>query len=134
MGNKSRTHYVVCKGHPHANKAGNVPKSHIVVETVLGKYLPDKAVVHHVDGDSSHNVSNNLVACEDAIFHTLLHTRQQAYETTGDPKKRKCSFCHKYDSVDNMDLTNHRGTAHRHCVNKYALAYYHTHKALKHAF
>ena len=70
----------------------------------LGKPLPKGAEVHHVDEIRTNNDCNNLVICEDKFYHRLLHLRMKAYKATGDPHKRTCNFCNKWDDLSNPDF------------------------------
>jgi hypothetical protein len=60
--------------HPKASR-GYVAEHTLVAERALGKFLPDGAVVHHVDQVKTHNDPSNLVVCQDAAYHALLHYR-----------------------------------------------------------
>lgn len=90
------------RDHPRATKKGYVLQHVLVVERVLGKYLPVKAAVHHVNGDPGDNRPQNLVVCEDNIFHKFLHLRQKALEACGHPHWRRCGFCKKWDDPKNL--------------------------------
>lgn len=66
----------------------------VVAERALGKPLPEKARIHHVDGDGENNANRNLVICEDQAYHLLLHKRQRIVRAGGDPDtERICSHC-----------------------------------------
>ena len=76
-----RTHisgyiFVRCLDHPKATKGGYVAEHVLVAEAILGKYLPNKAVIHHVNGIRTDNKPSNLVICQDNNYHFLLHNRQ----------------------------------------------------------
>jgi len=94
----------------HVRKAG----------AALGKKLPQKAHVHHVDYDPGNNENTNLVICPDAAYHRLLHRRTDALNACGNPNWSPCRLCKQYDDPANM---YHRpGTAdhtHRACRYKY---------------
>lgn len=73
-----------------------------IVEAVLGRKLPIGVRVHHVDYDGTNNAHSNLVVCPNESYHKLLHIRQAAMETCGNPDWRKCTHCQKYDDTANM--------------------------------
>jgi len=101
---KNKTYGLTRAGYKRVQVKGRglVYEHQLVAERVLGKLLPPNAVVHHIDGNRLNNVPSNLVICQDHAYHRLLHTRQDAYRATGDPNKRKCKFCKKYDDIPNM--------------------------------
>lgn len=54
---------------------------HIFIATmVLGHRLPQGACIHHVNGDYTDNINSNLVICQDAEYHSLLHMRTKEVE------------------------------------------------------
>jgi hypothetical protein len=93
-----------------------------VAEDALGKPLPRGAVVHHVDENKSNNIGKNLVICPSQQYHFLLHIRSDALDATGDPESRKCLFCKKWDSKENLFVPVAKQSetyAHRACMNEY---------------
>lgn len=87
-----------------------------IVEDILGKKLPNGAVVHHVDHDRLNNSPSNLVVCPNAAYHNLLHIRERALKASGNPNYRKCNYCKKWDDPKNLTI----GTSnayHRLCNN-----------------
>lgn len=91
----------------------------LVVEKALGKPLRKTAPVHHADGDKLNNHPSNLVACDSAAYHNLLHLRERALLATGDPNRRACQICGSY-SLDGLRAKKKRpngetGYVHRHC-------------------
>lgn len=82
--------------HPHADPKGYVKEHLVVVCRVLGRKLPAKAEVHHVDEDKTRNVGGNLVLCPDRAYHMLLHQRARAYDACGNASWRICTFCSVY--------------------------------------
>ncbi len=46
-------------------------------EQAMGKKLAGKHPVHHANGDCSDDTNSNLVVCEDAAYHALLHKRMR---------------------------------------------------------
>jgi len=88
-------------GHPKAHQ--NAVFEHVLVaEKALGRYLPDGAEVHHVNEQRDDNRSGNLVICENASYHILLHTRAKAYAACGHASWRRCTFCKSYSPTDEM--------------------------------
>lgn len=91
--------------HPRASASGCVPVHILVCEKALGHYLPDGAHVHHVDGNPRNNANTNLVICEDATYHKLLHWRESIVKAGGDPNTQKrCSFCGELKLFAEFDL------------------------------
>lgn len=72
-----------------------------IAERVLGKKLPPQAHVHHFDGNGRNNANRNLVICQDAAYHKLLHRRQRIRDLGGDPNTQSwCSMCKSIRSID----------------------------------
>lgn len=74
----------------------------LIAEKALGRCLPKGAQVHHVDQDRSNDANANLVICQDAGYHRLLHQRQAAYAASGYASWRKCHICKKHDDPTNL--------------------------------
>lgn len=52
-------------------------RAHVLIaEKVLGRPLPQGAVVHHIDHDPRNNRNDNLVICESQSYHMILHRRE----------------------------------------------------------
>lgn len=87
-----------------------------IAEAALGKPLPLGAVVHHWDEDRTNNTPGNLLICPDRAYHNLIHARMRAMAATGDPAKRQCRLCKKYDALDNLRnyMTKAGGWSHWH--------------------
>ena len=91
-----------CRSHPRVGPNCQMPKHILIAEAVLGKYLPLKSVVHHVDSNPSNNSTSNLVICENNNYHKLLHQRTRALQACGNAHWRKCRVCKKYDDPEIM--------------------------------
>lgn len=88
--------------HPRSSNNGYVLEHVVIAEQVLGKLLPAKACVHHADEKPTNNEKNNLVICQDAAYHRLLHLRLRALKACGNPAWRKCKYCNQYDDPSLM--------------------------------
>lgn len=101
-------------------KAKYVTEHVLIAEKVLGKRLPDGAVVHHANGNPSDNRNSNLVICDSQSYHTILHRRMRAYAACGFSHYRRCQYCHQYDDPKHLYIhINGQGCRHPEC----ALAY-----------
>lgn len=86
-----------------------------VAERALGKPLPQRAIVHHVDENPSNNHPTNLVVCPNDAYHLLLHQRMRAIAACGDPSWRKCCRCGRYDDPANLKLPDGQQPYHQAC-------------------
>jgi len=78
-------------------------QGHVAIAVkALGHPLPARAQVHHVNGDGTDNRPSNLVICQDAAYHKLLHARARIVRAGGDPNtERICSSCKQlYKTAD----------------------------------
>lgn len=113
--------FVTAKNHPRASSGGYVFEHILVAEKVLGRHLPAMAEVHHINGVKDDNRTSNLVICENAAYHALLHARLNAYQATGNPDARQCCICHEYG----VGLTRRgRASLHPACRNQYHRDWY----------
>lgn len=103
--------------HPRADHGHQVLEHVVIAERALGHALPPKAQIHHVNEIRIDNRNANLVICEDARYHRLLHMRAEAYRATGNPSSRKCYFCGEWDA-DFIPAQPKRGAYHRACSAK----------------
>lgn len=80
-----------------ADGSGKVRDVHrVIAERALGKRLPRKVEVHHVDGNKLNNANRNLVICEDHAYHRLLHMRTKVVRAGGNPNVDVfCNGCQK---------------------------------------
>jgi len=113
--------YTISLNHKHPKgHNGYVLEHRLIAEKVLGKYLPQSAVVHHINGDTFDNRNQNLVICENDSYHQLLHRRKIALKECGHADWRKCCFCHEYDNPINLIYNKMgRNSFHRICKNNY---------------
>jgi HNH endonuclease len=100
--------------HPHADVNGYVYEHVLVACQALGKALPPKAEVHHVNGRRADNAPQNLVICPDNAYHTLLHVRAEAYRACGHADWRRCKFCRRWDRPAQLYI-HERNAYHRAC-------------------
>lgn len=106
-------------GYASVSVGGNVVVlEHLrICEKVLGKPLPAKAVVHHVNGIRSDNRNENLVICQDIAYHFLLHKRMRALHNCGHADWDKCTFCKQYDDPKNITQSKYGQKYHNQCRN-----------------
>ncbi len=90
--------------HPRADSQGYVREHVLMVEAVLGKVLPDAAVVHHVNERKHDNRNDNFVLCQDESYHRLLHRRARAFAGCGDAHWRRCPKCKNYDAPESLTI------------------------------
>lgn len=114
--------YQVAHNHPRSDKRGRVYQHVLMVEKVLGKLLPLLVVIHHVDGDRSHNENSNFVVCENQGYHNFLHRRKRAYEACGKAHYLRCRHCREWDDPLNMTVLERKkegvGAYHKACHTK----------------
>lgn len=103
----------------HGVGGGRKRYEHItIVERALGKPLPNKSRVHHIDGDRTNNDRSNLLVCPSDAYHRLIHMRTSAFEQSGNANNRKCAHCHKWDAPENMRIYG-TTAVHGECHNRY---------------
>lgn len=105
---KKRERYALVsqRNHPRAHANNGVVLEHIlVVERALGHALPPGACVHHVNHIRKDNRPENLVVCQDAAYHSLLHRRERAYLACGDANAIPCDTCHVYAKPQELILS-----------------------------
>ena len=76
--------YVWSPGHPHARrnshgvKIGYVAEHHLVMEKIIGRYLEDIEVVHHIDFNRANNHPENLRLFQNVSEHSKYHAQLRA--------------------------------------------------------
>lgn len=68
--------WVMTRNHPRANIYGYVLRSHLIMENLIGNYIPKGYVVHHGDDKSLNDNINNLELWTDSkhrSYHSKLH-------------------------------------------------------------
>lgn len=113
---------VYMPGHPHANAQHYVLEHVAVASAVLGKPLPEGAQVHHVNQVRDDNRNCNLVICEDAAYHNILHARMRAHDACGHADWIQCSYCREWGPVDSMTPQSGARGYHKPCRSADALA------------
>src|SRR6266853_322212 len=88
----------------------------LIAEKALGKALPYKAEVHHLNGIKDDNRPENLIICPNHAYHFLIETRTRALLECGNPNHRKCWICKQYDDPSN--LTRDKGSSSKHYHKK----------------
>lgn len=85
----------------------------VIAEKVLGKKLPPKAEIHHVDGNGLNNQNSNLVICEDHAYHELVDRRARALKVCGYVHYCKCCYCKLWDHPDNIIISDNGTVRHK---------------------
>ena len=67
---------VRCPKHPRSNPAGYIREHILIAEKILGKALPDGAIVHHINENRADNCPGNLLIC-DRTYHNFLHKKMK---------------------------------------------------------
>lgn len=108
--------------YPITHDDGAIYEHRRIAEAALGKKLPPKAEVHHVDENRLNNDPSNLVICPDHAYHALLHLRARALRESGDANKRSCVYCKQWDSLGMLTITKRNSAHHPKCHADYHAA------------
>ncbi len=68
--------YVFSEVHPNRSRQGYVPVHHIVIETNIGRPVPEGYVVHHINGKCTDNNLSNLDLMTESD-HKSLHANKR---------------------------------------------------------
>lgn len=90
-----------------------------IVIGVLGRPLPKGAQVHHVNKNPGDNRNCNLVICQDATYHALLHRRMKARAACGHVDWEKCKHCNVWGPSSEVIRVGVPMGYHRHCATEY---------------
>ena len=102
--------------HPRALHGKYIYEHVAIAEKAIGRFLPEKVEVHHVNSIEDDNRNTNLVICENRAFHKLLHKRMRAFKSCGHASWLSCAYCKKYGPSESMYLTpNGNQHWHREC-------------------
>ncbi len=85
---KSGHWLILIPTHPFAGKKGYVRRSRLVAEKCLGRYLTQKEVIHHINGNSSDDRLKNLY-----LFST--QSRHNQYEKSKNKTPLKSNLINK---------------------------------------
>lgn len=68
---------ILAKGHPRANKNGYIREHTIVAEKILGRFLENNEVVHHINEIKNDNRPENLKVMDRGV-HSIWHHKTVA--------------------------------------------------------
>ena len=77
---------ILRKHHPYGDRWGYVFRHRYRIQLMLGRYLTEKEVVHHIDGNPKNDDESNL------IFFAS-HSEHITFENTKDMTGRICRLC-----------------------------------------
>lgn len=110
---------ILLPDHQSATKTGYVLEHILISERALGRPLPLKAEIHHVNEIPFDNRNANLVICESLAYHKLLHQRLRAVKAGVPAHWLKCPYCKRYDKPEALWIGPRHGKHHRACSQKY---------------
>lgn len=82
------------------SETGERKRTHqLQAEKALGRPLKRPECTHHFELVKN---GGQLVICPDDAYHMLLHYRARAKAATGDPHKKWCTNCKKWDDASRL--------------------------------
>lgn len=84
--------YIHSPWHPNKNLRNYVQESRLIAEKVLGRYLKEDEIPHHINGIKDDNRNCNLLICTRS-YHTWLHEKtRRVYFNFKRPKDKYGRF------------------------------------------
>jgi hypothetical protein len=90
---------VLKEDHPRAHH-GRVKEHILVAEAIVGGPLPDRAEVHHENGNKKDNRPENLTVCLSRKDHMVREARARRLRDLGSLDIRRCTDCHTVKALD----------------------------------
>ena len=91
----------------HVSGRGNTYEHVLIAEQTLGKSLPKGVEVHHVNGNGLDPGHENLVICEDKLYHRFLHARAAGLSNVGSVDGRRCYICGNWGVIGDGSLSTY---------------------------
>lgn len=100
--------------HPRATLGnGQYVFEHILLcEIAIGSFVPNGAVVHHMNEIKDDNTEGNLVVLDSLAHHVEIHRRIRAMKSCGNPDWHPCGICLQYDAKENLSSFGRHKTCH----------------------
>lgn len=106
---------VYMPSHPRARK-GYVFEHIVIMEKLLGRMIGTDEHIHHINGERGDNAPGNLLLFKSHSAHHAYEARIKAFKECGHYNWRKCPYCHKYDSMENLSMSK-KFVYHKVCAN-----------------
>lgn len=118
-GRRICNNYVVVKSVGHPKAYSNYVYEHVLVmEGILGRFLSDEEVVHHINEIKTDNRPDNLMLFPNQREHRIFHIRLRALQECGNPDYRQCTFCKQWDDPSNLKIRPHSSNYHTKCARE----------------
>jgi len=69
----NKRHLLLMPEHPYSNCQGYILVSRYCAEAYLGRFLEKNEIVHHIDGDKTNDLPENLYIFSSQSEHTIYH-------------------------------------------------------------